>query len=100
MGLFRRAVGGIWFLVACAMWAGAPAAQAQDAHYWNDQYGTRAKLVGGLVVGSLVDLSATFYNPGAIAAVEAPRLIVGTDAWEIVSITGERLTTADVEANF
>ncbi len=81
------------------MWAGAIPAHAQDAHYWNNQYGTRAQLVGGLVVGSLVDLSATFYNPGAIAAVESPRLILGTDAWEAVDITAERLTAADVEAS-
>jgi hypothetical protein len=81
------------------VWAGAIPAHAQDAHYWNNQYGTRAQLVGGLVVGSLVDLSATFYNPGAIAAVESPRLIVGTDAWEFVDITAERLTAADIEAS-
>jgi hypothetical protein len=30
-------------------------AAAQDAHYWTNQYGTRAELLGGLVVGSVVD---------------------------------------------
>jgi hypothetical protein len=72
---------------------------AQDAHYWNNQYGTRAQLLGGLVVGSFVDLSATFYNPGAVAAVDQPRLLLGTNAWEVVDITGERITGADVDAS-
>ncbi len=60
---------------------------AQDAHYWTNQYGTRAELLGGLVVGSAVDLSATFYNPGALARVSNPTLILTTDAWQIIGIT-------------
>jgi hypothetical protein len=40
------------------------AAAAQDAQYWTYQYGTRANLLGGAVVGSVVDVSATYYNPG------------------------------------
>ncbi|MFQ5582925.1 MAG: long-chain fatty acid transport protein, partial [Calditrichia bacterium] len=39
---------------------------AQDANYWTNQYGARANLLGGAVVGSVVDLSGTFYNPGAL----------------------------------
>ncbi len=62
-------------------------AAAQDAHYWTNQYGTRAELLGGLVVGSVVDLSATYYNPGALAHVSNPGLILTTDAWELVGIT-------------
>jgi len=62
-------------------------ASAQDAHYWTNQYGTRAELLGGLVVGSVVDLSASYYNPGALAHVSNPTLILTTDAWELVGIT-------------
>jgi len=40
---------------------------AQENNYWNIQYGTRSTLLGGAVIGSVSDLSATFYNPGAIA---------------------------------
>lgn len=61
-------------------------AYAQDAHYWTNQYGTRAELLGGLVVGSVVDLSATYYNPGALARVSNPTLILTTDAWQLVAI--------------
>jgi len=84
--------------VASVVAAAPPAVDAQDAHYWNNQYGTRAQLLGGLAVGSLVDLSATFYNPGAVAALTSPALNVGTDAWELIGIRGERLTEEDVEA--
>lgn len=70
------------------------AAGAQDAHYWTNQYGTRAELLGGLVVGSVVDLSATYYNPGALAHVANPTLILTTDAWEIIGI---RLDTGSGE---
>jgi len=62
-----------------------PPGIAQDAHYWTNQYGTRSELVGGLVVGSFLDLSATYYNPGAIAFVSDPSLVLTTDAWEYQS---------------
>jgi hypothetical protein len=48
---------------------------AQDAHYWTHQYGTRSNLLGGAVVGSVVDISASFYNPGALALIQSPDLI-------------------------
>lgn len=41
--------------------------QGQEDNYWNIQYGTRSTLLGGTVIGSVSDLSATYYNPGAIA---------------------------------
>ena len=59
---------------------------AQDAHYWTSQYGTRSELLGGLVVGTFRDLSATYYNPGAIALVNDPSLLLGSDAFGIVDI--------------
>ncbi|MCZ6916540.1 MAG: hypothetical protein O7I93_07175 [Gemmatimonadetes bacterium] len=40
---------------------------AQDAHYWTLQYGPRSSLLGGAVIGSVEDISATYYNPGALA---------------------------------
>ena len=55
---------------ALVAWIGVVAASsvgwAQDAHYWTLSYGTRATLLGGAVIGSTADLSATFYNPAAI----------------------------------
>lgn len=51
-------------------------ALAQDTNYWNLQYGTRGELLGGLVVGSALDMSATFYNPGSVAFIENPSFIL------------------------
>jgi hypothetical protein len=45
----------------------AGSAGAQDANYWTIQYGPVAELLGGQVVGSSRDLSATYYNPGGLA---------------------------------
>ncbi len=36
-------------------------AKAQDAHYWTAQFGPRASLLGGAVIGSISDVSGTFY---------------------------------------
>jgi len=63
-----------------------PKANAQDSHYWINSYGTRAQLLGGLVVGSIKDLSATYYNPGAMALTQDLRLILTTDALELSSL--------------
>jgi hypothetical protein len=68
---------------------------AQDSHYWDNQYGTRAELLGGLVVGSSADLSASFYNPGWIALRNEASLLLTTKAAEVYRITldnEERLT--------
>ncbi|MCK5572460.1 MAG: hypothetical protein KAJ12_06850, partial [Bacteroidetes bacterium] len=36
-------------------------APGQETYYWNIQYGTRSTLLGGAVIGSASDLSATYY---------------------------------------
>jgi hypothetical protein len=59
-------------IVLCA----AATARAQDTNYWTLQYGTRGELLGGVVVGSAVDLSATFYNPGSLALIIDPSTIL------------------------
>jgi hypothetical protein len=46
-------------------------ATAQDSHYWTYQYGTRSNLLGGAVIGSVLDLSGTFYNPGGLSLIKA-----------------------------
>ncbi len=49
------------------MSVGATPSVAQDSHYWAEQYGTRAALLGGALIGSVRDMSSTYYNPGAAA---------------------------------
>ncbi len=59
---------------------------AQDTHYWTQQYGTQGELLLGTVVGSLSDLSAVYYNPGALALQDNPSLLLGAKAFEYQSI--------------
>jgi len=64
----------------------AVAAHAQDTNYWTLQYGTRGELLGGTVVGSAVDLSATFYNPGSLALVKDPKTILTANVFGMETI--------------
>lgn len=57
----------------------APAA-AQDANYWTIQYGPVAQLLGGQVMGSTRDLSATYYNPGGLALAKQPAFLLSVQS--------------------
>jgi hypothetical protein len=75
------------FLIVMLLGVGiSPNAAAQDSHYWDNQYGTKGELLGGLVVGSPSDLSATFYNPGWIALYGSSSVLLTTKAVEAYSI--------------
>jgi hypothetical protein len=65
------------------------AATAQDSQYWTLQYGPVAELLGGLVVGSSRDLSATYYNPGALALTKDPSLLASVESFEAISLKAE-----------
>ena len=69
--------------------AGAAPAIAQDAHFWTLQYGPRSSLLGGAVIGSVDDVSATFYNPGAVSLASDLAFAVSTDVFEYSSIALE-----------
>jgi len=58
----------------------------QDSHYWNIQYGTKATLLGGAVIGSVSDLSATYYNPGAISLFNDPKVILSAKVYQVEKI--------------
>ncbi len=60
---------------------------AQDANYWTYQYGTRANLLSGAVVGSVVDLGAAFYNPGALTLIKDPDIISTQKVLELSNVT-------------
>ncbi len=59
---------------------------AQDAHYWTIQYGPRSSLLGGAVIGAVDDVSATFYNPGALSQANNLAFAVSTDVFESSSV--------------
>ena len=68
--------------LACGL---AREAAAQDAHYWTETYGTYATLLGGMVVGKVPDVSATFYNPGRLAFATSPAFALTTRVYELKS---------------
>ncbi len=43
---------------------------AQNSHYWTQQYGNQSLLLGGAVTGSVTDLGSVYYNPGFLALQE------------------------------
>lgn len=78
-----------------------PTLMAQDSHYWTNQFGNRARLLGGAIIGSVDDVSAVYYNPGALALVEDIKIAVAGRVIELqnVSIDGfesESLDTSDL----
>jgi hypothetical protein len=76
--------------VATACFSLVPLAQPQDSHYWTNQYGTRATLLGGAVIGSVLDLSGTYYNPGGLSLIKDPQTLIAAKVFQYprVSIGG------------
>lgn len=83
--------------------AGAPLlavtapAVAQDSHYWTQQFGPRSTLLGGAVIGSVNDVSATFYNPGALALATDLAFAVSTSVFGFTTVTVEDGGGANVD---
>jgi hypothetical protein len=61
-------------------------ATAQDSQWWTNQYGNRARLLGGAVIGSARDLSAVYYNPGGLAIVDQPDALLTGFVFELDNI--------------
>ena len=78
----------------------AETAGAQDAHYWTNQFGNQARLLGGAVIGSAADLSAVYYNPGALALVESPELLLAGNVFEISNINVQSTITDEQGASY
>jgi len=71
-------------LLLALAWAGGAA--AQDAHYWTYGYGPVGQLTEGTLVGGVEDLSAVYYNPGALALIDRPRFVIGLTSVELATI--------------
>jgi hypothetical protein len=74
------------FAVFVGLWITSVPAAAQDVHYWTEQYGARSMLLSGSVIGSVNDMSAVYYNPGALGYIENPELVLSANAYQIRSI--------------
>jgi hypothetical protein len=76
---------------------------AQDTNYWTQQFGTRSNLLGGTVIGSVSDMSATYYNPGAIALFEDASFLLSAKVYEYSTLKleggaeeGKALTSSSI----
>lgn len=65
----------------------AAPAEAQDSQYWTQRYGTSSRLMGGAVIGSVQDLSAGYYNPGALALVGGAKFVLSARVFVVQSVT-------------
>ena len=72
--------------VLVAFLSGSAIASAQDAHYWTYGYGPIGQLTEGTLVGGVSDLSAVYYNPGALALIDEPRFVIGLTSIELAKI--------------
>ncbi|MEJ2538611.1 MAG: hypothetical protein P8188_01290 [Gemmatimonadota bacterium] len=79
--MFRRSNVCAAAIVLLALALPPDEAAAQDSHYWSEQYGTRSALLGGALIGSVRDLSSTFYNPGAAALNLESRFLLSARAY-------------------
>jgi hypothetical protein len=61
-------------------------AEAQDNHYWAQQYGATGTLMGGAMIGAVSDNAAVYYNPGALAFINNPSLSVDANVYRMDKI--------------
>ena len=75
-------------------------AHSQGTYYWNQNYGTFSNLLGGLVIGSVRNVSATYYNPGYLG-LTTPELILGGKIFEYndYNIKSNDLIRKELRAN-
>jgi hypothetical protein len=66
---------------------GAVTLRAQDSNYWSTAYGTRAQLLGGVVIGSPGDISSVYYNPGALALTRNNEFLLAGNAFQYLRVS-------------
>lgn len=60
--------------------------QAQDTHYWTNQFGARASLLGGAVIAGLDDNSAVYYNPANLTFIKQSTVSLNTSIYKYTDI--------------
>ncbi len=76
----RRSPFALAIALGVSLTAGARTATAQDTQYWADAYGTQSRLLGGIAIGSDADISAVYYNPGAVALADSLQFLISLNA--------------------
>jgi hypothetical protein len=82
---------GSFLLALCAT-----TAPAQDTNYWAIQYGPVGQLLGGQVIASSRDLTATFYNPGGLSLEEGSTFLLSTESFQVESFSTTPTTEIDL----
>ncbi|MBB6327700.1 hypothetical protein FHS59_003343 [Algoriphagus iocasae] len=59
---------------------------AQDTHHWNNQFGTRAALLGGAVLTDTIDNAGVYYNPGNLAFLDTTTLSINANLYGLENI--------------
>ncbi|MEJ2196387.1 MAG: hypothetical protein P8X73_16215, partial [Ignavibacteriaceae bacterium] len=59
------------------------ALKAQDRQFWDQAVGSKAALLGGIVVAGVDDYSATYYNPGALSFLSKKSMSVNFNMYGI-----------------
>jgi len=62
---------------------------AQGTHYATFPYGPRAALLGGAVIGSANDVSASYYNPGGLALADSLGFALSLNALERTRVVAD-----------
>lgn len=77
-------------------------ARAQDSNYWSLAYGTRAQLLGGVMIGSPGDISSVYYNPGALALAQNAELLISGSAYRYqrLSVSGGAGQSRDLASSW
>ena len=86
---YRLSLHAIRTLLLAVLLLAPPSLLAQDSHYWTFQYGPSSSLLGGAVIGSVSDVSATFYNPAALSLSDDLAFAVSANVFEISGVTLE-----------
>jgi len=70
-------------IIITVLFFGVARLNAQDGHYWSQRYGTTSTLLGGVVIGSVEDLGAVFYNPGQLAMAADPSFLISAKVYQL-----------------
>ncbi|WP_057935757.1 hypothetical protein [Algoriphagus resistens] len=60
---------------------------AQDTHHWNNQFGTRAALLGGAVLTDTLDNAGVYYNPGNLSFLDTASLSINSNFYGMDNIS-------------
>lgn len=72
---------------------------SQDTNYWTYQYGSRSTLLGGAIVGSVLDISGIYYNPGGLALIDDPEVFLAARSFQYPNYTLKRQGFEDLKLN-